>query len=125
MVGIISVVIGGHFGGGDHFDGGDHFGGGTDLQAHRKRGKSARASPTPHHTLHEERSARFTAQPLSALLKACIVRYSTVRIEVLQNLRDAGIFQISTIQKPLIRPGVKLDEKMSIFSSTPSTSTLA
>ena len=25
---IISVVIGGHFGGGDHFDGGDHFGGG-------------------------------------------------------------------------------------------------
>ena len=29
MVGIISVVIGSHFGGGDHFDGGDHFGGGT------------------------------------------------------------------------------------------------
>ena len=29
MVGIISVVIGAHFGGGDHFDGGDHFGGGT------------------------------------------------------------------------------------------------
>ena len=28
-IGIISVVIGGHFGGGDHFDGGDHFGGGT------------------------------------------------------------------------------------------------
>ena len=27
--GIISVVIGGHFGGGDHFDGGGHFGGGT------------------------------------------------------------------------------------------------
>ena len=38
------------------------------LQAHRKRGKSARASPTPHHTLNEERSARFTAQHLSALL---------------------------------------------------------
>ena len=37
------------------------------LQAHRKRGKSARASPTPHHTLNEERSARFTAQPLPAL----------------------------------------------------------
>ena len=32
MVGIISVVIGGHFGGGDHFDGGDHFGGGTGPQ---------------------------------------------------------------------------------------------
>ena len=29
--GIISVVIEGHFGGGDHFDGVDHFGGGTDL----------------------------------------------------------------------------------------------
>ena len=27
--GIISVVIGGHFRGGDHFDGGDDFGGGT------------------------------------------------------------------------------------------------
>ena len=32
------------------------------LQAHRKRGKSARASPTPHHTLNEERTARFIAQ---------------------------------------------------------------
>ena len=31
-IGIISVVIGGHFGGGDHFDGGDHFGGGTAYQ---------------------------------------------------------------------------------------------
>ena len=31
VVGIISVLIEGHFGGGDHFDGGDHFhfGGGT------------------------------------------------------------------------------------------------
>ena len=37
------------------------------LQAHRKRGKSARASPTPHHTLNEERSPRFNAQHLSAL----------------------------------------------------------
>ena len=38
------------------------------LQAYRKRGKSSRASPTPHHTLNEERRARFTTQPLSALL---------------------------------------------------------
>ena len=38
------------------------------LQAHRKCGKSARASPAPHHTLNEERSARFTAQHLSALV---------------------------------------------------------
>ena len=30
-IGIISVVIGGHFGGGDHFDGGDHFGGVQEL----------------------------------------------------------------------------------------------
>ena len=35
--------------------------------AHRKRGKNARASPTPHHTLNEERSARFITQPLSTL----------------------------------------------------------
>ena len=35
MVGIISVVIGDHFGGGDHFDGGDHFGGGTGPQPPR------------------------------------------------------------------------------------------
>ena len=32
MVGIISLVIGGHFGSGDHFDSGDHFGGGTNLE---------------------------------------------------------------------------------------------
>ena len=37
MVEIISVVIGGHFGGGDHFDGGDHFGGGTGLHEKGKR----------------------------------------------------------------------------------------
>ena len=43
------------------------------LQALRKRGKSARAIPTPHHTLNEERSARFTAQPLSALCKTVVV----------------------------------------------------
>ena len=29
------------------------------LQAHRKRGKSALASPTTHHTLNDERSAHF------------------------------------------------------------------
>ena len=32
-IGIISVVIGGHFGCGDHFDGEDHFSGGTTLRA--------------------------------------------------------------------------------------------
>ena len=37
VVGIISVVIGGHFGGGDHFDGGDHFGGGTASAAQNAR----------------------------------------------------------------------------------------
>ena len=46
------------------------------LHAHRKGGKSARASPTPHHTLDEERSARFTAQHLSALVSAlCSSRF--------------------------------------------------
>ena len=29
------------------------------LQAYRKRGKSARDSSSPHHTLNEERSSRF------------------------------------------------------------------
>ena len=38
------------------------------LQVHGKRGKSTHASPTPHHTLLEELSARFIAQSLSALL---------------------------------------------------------
>ena len=42
-----------------------------------------------------------------------------------ESRRHAGIFQISMIQEPLTRPGVKLDEKMNICSSTPSTSTLA
>ena len=51
------------------------------LQAHRKRGKGARASPTPHHTLNEERSARFTAQPLSALVRAHIDCVSCQKIE--------------------------------------------
>ena len=41
----------------------------TRLQAYRKRGKSARASPTPNHKLNEERRARFTAQALSALMQ--------------------------------------------------------
>ena len=45
------------------------------LQTHRKREKSARASPTPHHALNEERSARFTAQHLSALSQTLRVRY--------------------------------------------------
>ena len=34
---------------------------------HRKRGRSARASLSPHHTLAQERTARFTARPFSAL----------------------------------------------------------
>ena len=39
------------------------------LQAHRKREKSARGSPSPHNSLtNKERSVRFVAQPLSALL---------------------------------------------------------
>ena len=49
----------------------------TGLQAYRKRGKSARASPTPYHSLREERSARFTVQPLSALVLAVCPRFLT------------------------------------------------
>ena len=51
------------------------------LQAHRKRGKSTRASPTPHHTLNEERSARFTAHHLSSLMgRLRIVAWSKPRM---------------------------------------------
>lgn len=35
----------------------------ADFISHQKRGESARASPTAHHTFQEERTARFTAQP--------------------------------------------------------------
>ena len=38
MVVIISLVIAGHFGGGDHFDGGDHFAGGTPLHVCKELG---------------------------------------------------------------------------------------
>ena len=37
-------------------------------ELHRKRGRSARASLSPHHTLDQEPTARFTARPFSALL---------------------------------------------------------
>ena len=33
-----------------------------------KRGRSARASPSPHDTFTQERTARFTARPFSALV---------------------------------------------------------
>ena len=53
-------------------------------------------------------------------------KFCTVTLEVSPNLRHAGIFQTSTIinlgivfQGSLTRPGIKLDEKMSICSSTP------
>ena len=51
-------------------------------------------------------------------------KVSTARLEVLPNLRHVGVFQMSTMvnlgiefQEPLTRPGVKLDEKMSNYSS--------
>ena len=40
VLGIISVVIWGHFGGGDHFDGGDHFGDGTCARLMHKKNAS-------------------------------------------------------------------------------------
>ena len=57
-------------------------------------------------------------------------KFSIARLEVLPNSRHAGVFQMSTMvdleigsligfQESLTRPGVKLDEKMSICSSTP------
>ena len=55
------------------------------LLAHRKRGKSARASPTPHYTLNEERSARFTAQHLSALVRAILFAWLASRTRNIHN----------------------------------------
>ena len=53
-------------------------------------------------------------------------KFSTARLEVSPNLRHAWVFQTSTMvnlgivfQEPLTRPDIKLDEKMSICSSTP------
>ena len=52
--------------------------------------------------------------------------FSRALLEVLPNSRRAGIFQISAMgnlekgfQAPLTRPGIKLDEKMSVFSWLP------
>ena len=63
----------------------------------------------------------FAAQTQSFLYG----KFSTARLEVLPNLRRVGVFQMSTMvnlgigfQEPLTHgPGVKLDEKMSNYSS--------
>ena len=51
-------------------------------------------------------------------------KFSTARLKVLPNLRHVGVFQMNTMvnlgigfQEPLTRPGVKLDEKLSSYSS--------
>ena len=62
----------------------------------------------------------FAAQTQSFLCG----KFSTARLEDLPNLRHVGVFQMSTMgnlgigfQEPLAHPGVKLDEKMSNYSS--------
>ena len=59
MVGIISVVIGGHFGGGDHFDGGDHFGGGT-------------SPPFPYHVTKKRRALGTRMRMDYEIFGACV-----------------------------------------------------
>ena len=63
-----------------------------------------------------------------ALLRVSLsqIFYTTARLEVSPNLRHAEVFQTSTMvnlgivfQEPLTRSDIKLDEKMSICSSTP------
>ena len=85
------------------------------LQAHRKRGKSARASPTPHHTLNEERSARFTAQHLSALVTTqayCnnwpLERKSSLFSESGEtgNCRERKLFKFALTQDRIPVPGI-------------------
>ena len=65
--------------------------------------------------------ALFAARTQSFLCS----KFFTSQLEVLPNLRHTGVFQMSTMvnlgigfQEPLTRSGVKLDEKMSICSST-------
>ena len=80
------------------------------LQAHRKRGKSSRASPTPHHTLNEERSARFTAQHLSALLTTAYS--SAIALAAILKTRSArplGLALYSTYQNHIDREGLRLN----------------
>ena len=62
----------------------------------------------------------FAAQTQSFLYG----KFSTARLEVLPNLRHVGVFQMSTmvnladwISRAFASPGVKLDEKMSNYSS--------
>ena len=84
-IGIISVVIGGHFGGGDHFDGGDHFGGGTGahfLHCCRKKEYS-----DPHFLFHNfnKNSASFKSEKNLQKSMTCSVFwqfYSVVWIEL-------------------------------------------
>ena len=48
-------------------------------------------------------------------------KFSSARLQILPNLRYARVFQMSTtvnLEIGLTRPGVKLDKKMSIYSST-------
>ena len=62
-------------------------------------------------------------------------KFSIARLEVLPNSRHAGVFQMSTMvnleigsligfQEPLTRPGVILDEKMSICYDSANSSLL-
>ena len=69
----------------------------------------------------------FLAERVSCAAQSFLSReFSTARLDVLLNLRHAGVFQVNTMvnsgigfQEPLTHPGVKLDEKMSICPSTP------
>ena len=58
---------------------------GSHYKLHRKRGRSARASPSPHHTLAQERTARFTARPFPALRQLL----TPGRVRINYALRDA------------------------------------
>ena len=78
---------------------------------------TARLEVLPRHVRVVQIGSELAAQTLSFLWG----KFSTARLEVLAN---SGVFQMSTMvnlgigfQEPLTRPGVKLDEKMSTYSS--------
>ena len=87
----------------------------TGLQAHRKRGRSARARPTPHHTLNEERSARFTAQPLSALAKTELFEARVARHHARQHAGQAGR-NLTDLNLPVLRANYVRSENSKISS---------
>ena len=106
VVGIILVVIGGHFGGGDHFDGGDYFGGGTEPAAHIQQKLTQVPPPPPPRSLYEHVYLKL-AYPMGSLTSlSASITLSLARLNNNDNDNDNNnkqvldeVFEISGIIK--------------------------